>query len=244
MIGMLWSYYPARMSYWARNDSGTCLMPMTRLQAKRILDDVPTNVSNKDDHFASLVARKLKIHSVRSHCLLCDIINLSFLTQNALRVATLCTHSPSSYSDRPLTPLEKPQQSIQPNPDVLDALYSIRTTPYTNSFLSRINGFQPPTNPGVVDVDWETRAPWMNLVQDIRDHYIFMQYVTSFLLKGSILKATYVVPIENILWKSKLLLNTLLFVSIITQPFTTSWEDYSGMVLKVKPLDLFSLNTY
>ncbi|KAK7687796.1 hypothetical protein QCA50_009015 [Cerrena zonata] len=141
-----------------QDDCGTYIVPMTRLQARRILDDVKndTSISGRDEYMASLVARKLKLHP------------------SALRIAALDSHPPTAHLDRPLTPLEKPQQNIQPNPQVLDALYGISTTPYDTSFLSRIYGFQSPSNSSLVDVDWETRAPWINLMQDVRDHYTFM----------------------------------------------------------------------
>jgi hypothetical protein len=47
--------------------SGTYIVPMTRLQARRILDDVKndTSISGRDEYMASLVARKLKLHPVR-----------------------------------------------------------------------------------------------------------------------------------------------------------------------------------
>ncbi|KDR67613.1 hypothetical protein GALMADRAFT_1068826 [Galerina marginata CBS 339.88] len=72
--------------------------------------------------------------------------------------------------DSPLT-LLPPASSVPPvNPEVLDALYSIKTTPFANSFLSRLHGTKE-TSPGLISVDWETRTPWMDLMTDIHDHY-------------------------------------------------------------------------
>ncbi|KIP02737.1 hypothetical protein PHLGIDRAFT_78686 [Phlebiopsis gigantea 11061_1 CR5-6] len=73
----------------------------------------------------------------------------------------------------PVTPLELPR-SAPINPEVLEALYAITTTPYDNSFLSRIRGFQPSAKPPALAVDWESRTPWMDLMCDIRDHYSLM----------------------------------------------------------------------
>ncbi|KAF9266791.1 hypothetical protein L218DRAFT_750705 [Marasmius fiardii PR-910] len=52
----------------------------------------------------------------------------------------------------------------------IDQLSQIRTTPYKNSFLSRLQGTSP-ANTGLISVDWLTRTPWMNLMDDIREHY-------------------------------------------------------------------------
>jgi hypothetical protein len=58
----------------------------------------------------------------------------------------------------------------EPDPEVLRALYDVRTTPYRSSFLSRLNGFVI-HHSSVVAVDWEVRSPWMDLMEDIRAHY-------------------------------------------------------------------------
>ena len=60
---------------------------------------------------------------------------------------------------------------------MLDALYNIKTTPYDHSFLSRLRGFRGFVPPGLVSVDWETRTPWMDVMADIREHYLFAQSV-------------------------------------------------------------------
>ncbi|KAI0831988.1 hypothetical protein BC628DRAFT_1415460 [Trametes gibbosa] len=70
-----------------------------------------------------------------------------------------------------LTPLATPRVGSNINPQVLDALYAIRTTPYNNSFLSRLKGAIIYEQTGVIAVDWETRTPWMDLMSDIREHY-------------------------------------------------------------------------
>jgi hypothetical protein len=75
----------------------------------------------------------------------------------------------------PLTALQTPTAPKTPecDPEVLDALYGIQSTPYQSSFLSRLNGFafRPSPSSVVVATDWEVRTAWMDLMQDIRAHY-------------------------------------------------------------------------
>ncbi|PPQ94441.1 hypothetical protein CVT25_002532 [Psilocybe cyanescens] len=59
------------------------------------------------------------------------------------------------------------------NPEVLDALYNIQTTPFESSFFARLEGTRESFPPGLISVDWETRTPWMSLMADIREHYTF-----------------------------------------------------------------------
>ncbi|KAF9558712.1 hypothetical protein CPC08DRAFT_763776 [Agrocybe pediades] len=75
----------------------------------------------------------------------------------------------------PQTPLNPLPAVVTPqvDPEVLNALYAIKTTPFLNSFLSRLHGTKEFMPPGLISVDWETRTPWMNLMEDIREHYTF-----------------------------------------------------------------------
>ena len=69
-----------------------------------------------------------------------------------------------------------PAANFQDHPQVIDALYSIQTTPFRSSFLSRLHGTV--TQPlGVLAMDWVTASPWMKLMGDIREHYALAQYV-------------------------------------------------------------------
>ncbi len=79
-----------------------------------------------------------------------------------------------------LTGLTPARKLPGPDPEVLNALYGVQTTPYKSSFLSRLNGISIPREP-VVATDWEARAPWMDLMEDIRAHYASKLYVTSVL---------------------------------------------------------------
>lgn len=93
----------------------------------------------------------------------------------------LLDRTPSYLASGPLTPLRAPRTTSAVNPAVLDALYAIKTTPYESSFLSRLQGFSPSRQSGVIAIDWDTRSPWMELMSDIREHYSLAQYVYAFL---------------------------------------------------------------
>jgi hypothetical protein len=41
--------------------------------------------------------------------------------------------------------------------------------------LSRLNGFVVHRSP-VVAADWDVRTPWMELMEDVRDHYALKLY--------------------------------------------------------------------
>ncbi|PPQ71672.1 hypothetical protein CVT24_007825, partial [Panaeolus cyanescens] len=69
-----------------------------------------------------------------------------------------------------LSPLNVSADAL-PHPEVLDALYSITTTKFDNSFLSRIHGSGEAIEQNLLAVDWQTKTPWMNLLSDIREHY-------------------------------------------------------------------------
>ncbi|KAJ3849613.1 hypothetical protein EV368DRAFT_75604 [Lentinula lateritia] len=60
--------------------------------------------------------------------------------------------------------------ATQLSTETVDALCSIRKTSYGSSFASRLYGNHART-PGLIHVDWDTKTPWMNLMEDIREHY-------------------------------------------------------------------------
>jgi hypothetical protein len=78
-----------------------------------------------------------------------------------------------------VTRLAGPRPHLPANPEAIDALNSIRTTPYECSFLSRISGETHGETAGLLAVDWETVSPWMKLMGDIRAHYHIAQCVGS-----------------------------------------------------------------
>lgn len=74
-----------------------------------------------------------------------------------------------------VTPLTSSSVPLPVNPQVINALNLIQTTPFENSFLSRLQGVSTAADTGVLAIDWETSTPWMNLMTDIRDHYRLSQ---------------------------------------------------------------------
>lgn len=66
-----------------------------------------------------------------------------------------------------------PEAQAYPSPDrpVISALEAIRTTPVENSMYARLYGCFRRSDATAIAYDWDTRAPWMSLLDDIRDHY-------------------------------------------------------------------------
>jgi hypothetical protein len=93
--------------------------------------------------------------------------------RNSARLPPLAERLPANPPEaRPLAPLATPPP---PDPAVLAALHVIRSTPFEHSFLSRLHGAFVERPYNVISVDWATRAPWMDLMADVRDHYAVMQ---------------------------------------------------------------------
>ena len=57
-----------------------------------------------------------------------------------------------------------------PDPAVITALEAIRTTPVENSMYARLYGCYTQEDTTAIAYDWDTHAPWMSLLKDIRDH--------------------------------------------------------------------------
>lgn len=58
-----------------------------------------------------------------------------------------------------------------PGPTGMTALEAIRTTPVENSMYARLYGYYARPDATAIAYDWDTRAPWVTLLEDIRDHY-------------------------------------------------------------------------
>ena len=59
-----------------------------------------------------------------------------------------------------------------PDPAVITAaLEAIRITPVENSMYARLYGCYARSDAMAVAYDWDTHAPWMALLEDIRNHY-------------------------------------------------------------------------
>ena len=121
----------------------------------------------------NIIARKLKLQLVR---IFYTIPHSGLIIIQERRKANV-RQPIIKVPDKILTPLSIPPQNLPASKEVLDALYSIETTPFGHSFLSRLHGFRGFVPPGLVAVDWETRTPWMNVMADIREHYLFAQSV-------------------------------------------------------------------
>ncbi|KAJ7600926.1 hypothetical protein C8J56DRAFT_21755 [Mycena floridula] len=62
-----------------------------------------------------------------------------------------------------------PSSRLPMNPEILEGLNKIQTTPFQNSFLARLHGSREAVP--AFAVDWDTVTPWMRLMADIREHY-------------------------------------------------------------------------
>ncbi|KAG6832113.1 hypothetical protein H0H87_002626 [Tephrocybe sp. NHM501043] len=132
---------------------GGNLRPPTRAEVSSLI----SGLAKRDESASVMTAiteRKLKLNRERRRAL----------------VPTPKVQAPTSVE-----PLTASRTSVSPNPDVIDALYNIQTTPFALSFLSRLQGTRAPIPPSAIAVDWETITPWMSLMSDIRDHYVLSQ---------------------------------------------------------------------
>ena len=57
------------------------------------------------------------------------------------------------------------------NLSIIAALEAIRTTPIENSMYARLYGCYARPDAAAIAYDWDTRTPWMSLLEDIREHY-------------------------------------------------------------------------
>ncbi|PCH44425.1 hypothetical protein WOLCODRAFT_139002 [Wolfiporia cocos MD-104 SS10] len=144
----------ARETLLGHRSDGPSITLLTRADEKDLADTMSHNTKSRHGPppvVTALINRKLQ---VRPGTLRRKILNNPIIQT-------------SSESVSPMPPM----RSVAANPQVLDALHAIRTTPYERSFLSRIQGYQSPAVLGLMHVDWETRSPWMELLSDIREHY-------------------------------------------------------------------------
>ncbi|KAF5316276.1 hypothetical protein D9619_006571 [Psilocybe cf. subviscida] len=138
------------------DDDGRVLRPLRRAEATARIRDLEAIV--RDGEVLStpqiILLRKLKVQRQR---------NAAGIDPPSIVAA--------NESVTPLPPV--PAGLPPPNPEVLNALYAIKTTPFSSSLLSRIHGTREHLPHNVLAVDWDTRTPWMDLMQDIHDHYSF-----------------------------------------------------------------------
>ncbi|KAH9943823.1 hypothetical protein B0H21DRAFT_864923, partial [Amylocystis lapponica] len=132
--------------------SGELVRPLRREDVRSLLEELSGDAFSPS-HLASIIVRKLKVQP--------DTFRRQLL-------GTTVVHPHNG----PVTPLPKARTTSTANPEVLDALYAIQNTPYERSFLSRLQGAMPANTPGLIAVDWETQSPWMDLMSDVREHFV------------------------------------------------------------------------
>lgn len=133
------------------DEQGICLRPLTRSEISSLL---MTGDNWARDVTSTILLRKLKLSQERCR-------------SHSVPVSLMA-------STRPLSQIQPPSGKIAPRQQVAQMLEEIQTTPFKNSFLSRLQGdTRGFTSSGLIAVDWETTTSWMSLMNDIRDHYEF-----------------------------------------------------------------------
>ncbi|KAJ7860443.1 hypothetical protein B0H14DRAFT_576761 [Mycena olivaceomarginata] len=136
-----------------KDSTGQLLRPLTRSDVASFLD--ATAISSSWSVSQAIAIRKLKVGQDRRR---------AGWTENNISTSTPAT----------LTELVPAPVPLAEHNSIIEALESIKTTPFENSFLARLHGVaRGAAIPGLVEVDWETVTPWMSLMIDIRDHYSF-----------------------------------------------------------------------
>ncbi|KAG9128557.1 hypothetical protein FRC07_003446 [Ceratobasidium sp. 392] len=78
--------------------------------------------------------------------------------------------APTSNQPSIAEPLPSVVETQPAPPGVLEELSAIKSTPFDQSFASRLYG-QHTSPPTVFFQDWETMSPWMELMADVMGHY-------------------------------------------------------------------------
>ncbi|KAJ7132360.1 hypothetical protein C8R44DRAFT_902597 [Mycena epipterygia] len=134
------------------------LRPLTRSDVSSFVDATATAGSSSWSVSQAIAIRKLKVGQERRR---------AGYTENNNSTCAL------NLTELPSVPTSLPEHTSV----IIEALESITTTPFENSFAARLHGVaRGAAIPGLVSVDWETVTPWMHLMSDIRDHYSFSQY--------------------------------------------------------------------
>ncbi|KAG6861261.1 hypothetical protein C0995_002069 [Termitomyces sp. Mi166 len=131
-------------------EKGESLRPPTRAEVSSLISGL-TNSGDPTSVSKAIAERKLKLDRDRRRA---------------------GVSSPEIEAVDSVTPLPAARASVAPHPDVIEALYTIKTTPFASSFLSRLQGTTASIPSSAIAVDWETVTPWMSLMSDIRDHYV------------------------------------------------------------------------
>ncbi|KIM59706.1 hypothetical protein SCLCIDRAFT_125662 [Scleroderma citrinum Foug A] len=151
---LLPEFSQARYNTWVQTcstgESGEVIRPLSRYETTALLNYVRERNKEKPSVTNDIILQKLGLLRQRRKANLREPF-----------------HSPKNHDA--LTPLQ-----VQPSavlPESLNHLRNIPTTRYENSFASRLYGSKPLKTPGLVAADWETRTPWMNLMDDVHEHH-------------------------------------------------------------------------
>ncbi|KDQ50716.1 hypothetical protein JAAARDRAFT_185911, partial [Jaapia argillacea MUCL 33604] len=127
-----------------RNQYSEDVRPMSRSETSSLIDELQSHLSSETPTslMGCILSRKLSLQRVR-------------------RSRAVNNVSLTAQSHSPINPLPPPWAAPSVNPQVIDGLYSINTTPYENSFLSRSLGTLPERIQGLISLDWVTESPWM-----------------------------------------------------------------------------------
>ncbi|KIJ20569.1 hypothetical protein PAXINDRAFT_152440 [Paxillus involutus ATCC 200175] len=140
-------------------ESGEVIRPLSRYETTAILDVAEQSKASIPSLPDSILLRKLQLQRV-GHI--------------ERRKAGIRQSPVVAISGTSLATLDSPPSSSPPS-TVLDSLKAIQTTRHENSFAARLCGHKPQKTPGLISVDWESRSPWMNLMDDIHAHYSYAQ---------------------------------------------------------------------
>jgi len=171
MEGLLADYLESRQTLWAQQsshatlcigtdgvgggteDGGQLVRPLSRFETARIVAAAKQWMAGRLRTPAEwIVLRKVQLQQERRKAGIKEPLSLD--------IGTLAT----------VTPLDVPPSVPIPRA-VIDALRNVHTTRYENSFAARIYGNKPPKALGLIAVDWESRPPWMLLMEDVHAHY-------------------------------------------------------------------------
>lgn len=168
-----------------REGEGELVRPLSRFEVARIVTLAKQRMVGRVTSFAEwIVLRKLQLYQVG---IIVKIENESINTFHSFFLSFLKERRRAGIKESlsldigtstTLNPLDVLSVSI-PHP-VLDALRAIQTTRYEHSFAARVYGHMPQKTPGLIAVDWESRPPWVLLMDDIHAHYTLAQSVDVF----------------------------------------------------------------
>jgi hypothetical protein len=144
--------------------------PISRLEGDQLIWDIAQKQSSQTSTGAENILLRRLTHKV------CTTGSFMENFTGSLCFEQLPTRSVGLSPNQTLVTESLPV-SIEPQPappEVLEGLYSIKGTPFNQSFASRLYGQQePPTT--VFFQDWETMSPWMELMADVMDHHRISQ---------------------------------------------------------------------